>query len=208
MTEQTPTNSAMVPCCFCGMPCASNEYHPYAACLMFKACHNSETVRANLEAVRGSTVVAGEAVAVVGIDAGGFHLSYGGKYIGPQSAKKTVMLLKDLPLGTQLFTTPQPTKAQAKQITAQQSYDAGFSNGWDRGVAYLQTQTKAGSVPMTDSELVRRSRAGAIQTDDSGKVVLRPTHYRGQMEARFRHGWREAERHHGITKEGGQHDDR
>lgn len=26
------------------------EYHPYAACLMFQACHNSKTVWANLEA--------------------------------------------------------------------------------------------------------------------------------------------------------------
>lgn len=49
--EQTMTE-AMQPCCFCGMPCAANEYHPYAACLMFKACQNAETVRANLDDVR------------------------------------------------------------------------------------------------------------------------------------------------------------
>lgn len=48
MTEPTR------PCGTCGMPCTPGEYHPYAACLMFKACHNSETVRANLEAVRGT----------------------------------------------------------------------------------------------------------------------------------------------------------
>lgn len=42
------------PCGTCGMPCTPGEYHPYAACLMFKACHNSETVRANLEAVRAT----------------------------------------------------------------------------------------------------------------------------------------------------------
>lgn len=35
-------------CAECGMPVRAGEYHPYAACLMFKACHNSETVRANL----------------------------------------------------------------------------------------------------------------------------------------------------------------
>lgn len=35
-------------CTQCGMPCDAGEYHPYAACLMFTACHNSETVRANL----------------------------------------------------------------------------------------------------------------------------------------------------------------
>lgn len=46
-------------CGTCGMPCTSGEYHPYAACLMFKACHNSETVRANLEAVRATQAQAG-----------------------------------------------------------------------------------------------------------------------------------------------------
>ena len=34
------------------MVCEAVEYHPYAACLMFKQCLNSETVRANLQAVR------------------------------------------------------------------------------------------------------------------------------------------------------------
>lgn len=40
------------PCGDCGMPVAAGEYHPFAACLMFKACGNSDTVRANLAAVR------------------------------------------------------------------------------------------------------------------------------------------------------------
>lgn len=39
-------------CDDCGMTCEPNEFHPYAACLMFKACHNSKTVRANLDFVR------------------------------------------------------------------------------------------------------------------------------------------------------------
>lgn len=38
-------------CGDCGMVCGRNEYHPFAACLMFKACRNGEQVRANLEAV-------------------------------------------------------------------------------------------------------------------------------------------------------------
>jgi len=38
-------------CAVCGMPSAPKEYHPLAACLMFQACHNSETVKANLNAV-------------------------------------------------------------------------------------------------------------------------------------------------------------
>lgn len=46
----TETNTALSACTECGMPCAPAEYHPYAACLMFKGCHNSETVRSNLSA--------------------------------------------------------------------------------------------------------------------------------------------------------------
>ena len=39
-------------CAQCGMLIEdSKEYHPYAACLMFMQCRDSETVRANLQAV-------------------------------------------------------------------------------------------------------------------------------------------------------------
>jgi len=46
------TREELLACQECGMPVSVSEYHPYAACLMFKACHNSGTVRANLESVR------------------------------------------------------------------------------------------------------------------------------------------------------------
>ena len=39
-------------CQECGMLIEANEYHPYAACLMFKACQDGEVVRENLKAVR------------------------------------------------------------------------------------------------------------------------------------------------------------
>jgi len=39
-------------CQECGMLVEDNEYHPYAACLMFKGCHMGEVVRVNLAAVR------------------------------------------------------------------------------------------------------------------------------------------------------------
>lgn len=39
------------PCEECGMLVLVDEYHPYAACLMFKACHDSATVEANLASV-------------------------------------------------------------------------------------------------------------------------------------------------------------
>lgn len=38
-------------CRECQMPGEPGAYHPYAACLMFKQCRNSETVHANLQAV-------------------------------------------------------------------------------------------------------------------------------------------------------------
>lgn len=38
-------------CAECGMSVEDGEYHPFAACLMFKACKDSETVRANLDSV-------------------------------------------------------------------------------------------------------------------------------------------------------------
>lgn len=41
----------MTTCAECGMTVEPNEYHPYAACLMFKACYSAEVVRANLNAV-------------------------------------------------------------------------------------------------------------------------------------------------------------
>ena len=39
----------LLPCGECGMPCLPGEYHPYAACLLFRACRNSDTVRGNLQ---------------------------------------------------------------------------------------------------------------------------------------------------------------
>ncbi len=48
---RTAEGRTMSPCAECGMPVAGDAYHPYAACLMFKQCHNSETVKASLMAV-------------------------------------------------------------------------------------------------------------------------------------------------------------
>jgi len=39
-------------CADCGMILDPNEYHPYAACLMFKSCKSSEVVMKNLHAVQ------------------------------------------------------------------------------------------------------------------------------------------------------------
>jgi hypothetical protein len=61
MTPSAPAGGA-VACGDCGMPCEPNEYHPFAACLMFTACHSSTTVRENLNAVRGVPLAAVEAL--------------------------------------------------------------------------------------------------------------------------------------------------
>lgn len=43
----------MALCDQCGMDCSAGAYHPFAACLMYKACGNEATVAANLAAVEG-----------------------------------------------------------------------------------------------------------------------------------------------------------
>ena len=50
-------------CQDCGMVCQPTEYHPMAACLMFKACHDGDQVRANLKAVQDDAIraLSGEA---------------------------------------------------------------------------------------------------------------------------------------------------
>lgn len=45
------TTFSNTPCMECGMQVIGGEYHPFAACLMFKACHDGNTVRSNLSAV-------------------------------------------------------------------------------------------------------------------------------------------------------------
>lgn len=51
-------------CAECGMPCTRGEYHPHAACLMFKGCHDSATVRAGLAAIREHALAASPAPAL------------------------------------------------------------------------------------------------------------------------------------------------
>lgn len=41
----------MTKCQECGMPVKDGEFHPYAACLMYKACHSPEDVRGNIAAL-------------------------------------------------------------------------------------------------------------------------------------------------------------
>ncbi|WP_257835276.1 hypothetical protein [Burkholderia glumae] len=55
-------------CAECGMPCAPGEYHPHAACLMFKGCHDSMMVRAGLAAIREHALAASPAPAIPAVD--------------------------------------------------------------------------------------------------------------------------------------------
>ena len=45
------TTDEQRPCAECGMVCEPREFHPYAACLMFRGCHDGDKVRANLAAL-------------------------------------------------------------------------------------------------------------------------------------------------------------
>jgi hypothetical protein len=49
--------SGITICQECGMPCTATEFHPFAACLMFKGCHDSDKVRANLAALTSAPAV-------------------------------------------------------------------------------------------------------------------------------------------------------
>ena len=49
--DQMPVNGQRDACAECGMSVRAGEFHPYAACLMFKACGNPKTVKANLDAL-------------------------------------------------------------------------------------------------------------------------------------------------------------
>jgi hypothetical protein len=61
--------SAAQHCTQCGMACSPSEYHPYAACLMFMACKNGDTVRASLEAVKEHALAAAPPAAATKADA-------------------------------------------------------------------------------------------------------------------------------------------
>lgn len=62
------------------MPVRRGEYHPYAACLMYRACANPVTVRTNLDSVRETAVM--EAEERVKDSIGGFPLILLGKTRG------------------------------------------------------------------------------------------------------------------------------
>lgn len=52
MTTKITKKKMEEPACMgCGMQIDRHEYHPHAACLMFKSCKNDDEVRKNLEAV-------------------------------------------------------------------------------------------------------------------------------------------------------------
>jgi hypothetical protein len=51
MMERMPKLTKDDFCLDCKMPVEVGEYHPYAACLMFKQCQDSRVVRENLYAV-------------------------------------------------------------------------------------------------------------------------------------------------------------
>lgn len=51
MSSSSLPTETVTPCMECSMPVAAKEYHPYAACLMFKGCGDAKTVRDNLDGV-------------------------------------------------------------------------------------------------------------------------------------------------------------
>lgn len=58
-----PKHPPLPACAECGMIVKLGEYHPYAACLMFKSCKDEQTVRANLQAITTQWQAIGERTA-------------------------------------------------------------------------------------------------------------------------------------------------
>ena len=65
----------------------------------------------------------GEPVGVVCMDVSNAHMVYGTQYLGQQPDKKTVMLFKDLEVGTQLYTKPQQRKPLELSQMVRLTYD-------------------------------------------------------------------------------------
>src|SRR3972149_8799182 len=62
MTKIANTEREEATCCKeCNMWVKPNEFHPFAACLMFKHCRNSDMVRANLAFVQNKGFEEGQA---------------------------------------------------------------------------------------------------------------------------------------------------
>ncbi len=52
--------NALPACAECGMIVKLGEYHPFAACLMYKNCKDENTVRENLKAITTQWTALGE----------------------------------------------------------------------------------------------------------------------------------------------------
>jgi hypothetical protein len=76
-----------------------------------------------------------EPVATVAMDVSGAHLSWNGKYLGQKPDTKIAMLLKDLPVGTLLFTAP--PRREWRGLTMQEINALPEVGGrmWNMGVA-------------------------------------------------------------------------
>lgn len=53
-------NKALPACAECGMIVQLGEYHPFAACLMYKGCKDENTVRENIKAIATQWTALGE----------------------------------------------------------------------------------------------------------------------------------------------------
>lgn len=126
-----------------------------------------------------------------------------GKRVALYSAKQ------DLPIGTQLYTAPQPAHSGKPVATvikrgASRDWMSERLGGLPDGVysLYLAPQP-VGREPLSDEEVDSLCKVGPVYAPD-GKVTRTPPQYRDELEAAQRYGLRKGERAHGIKK-GGQH---
>ena len=94
--------------------------------------------------------VSQEPVGVVGMDVSRPHMrSLDGQYFGQKPDTKTVMLFKDLEVGTKLYTNPQPkrewvglTHSDIDQGLLRSDYALKTAEAWRAGVVFAMTKLK------------------------------------------------------------------
>lgn len=198
MTEPTR------PCGTCGMPCTPGEYHPYAACLMFKACHNSEVVRANLEAVHGKPVPASAAeFALRALVAAGHVTQERVDQALALPGAPAQPVVPVVPAGYALVPVePTPEMLSVMWVNKNSSLSEAYNSLSEAYSAMLAAspQPVVAREPLTDSQ----AQAGAVPlTDEQIEALPLWKRFVGLWPETRREIVRTIEHHHGIT--GGQH---
>lgn len=102
-----------------------------------------------------------EPVGVVATDTSQVHVYYGAQYVGQKSDAKIVMLFKDLPLGTPVYTAPPQRREQAEKqepvawVNINKHGDITHTSNKPNGWAKTPLYTAPPQRQLTDEEIER-----------------------------------------------------